>query len=268
MDVDAQLLHRARLLLAGELEPVLPRAAATVALIRDTPDGLQVYLLRRQPRMAFAAGMYVFPGGSVDASDSSVELETSVTGWVGPAPSVWAGWFGTDEVTAASLVRAAVRETFEEAGVLLASSMNSEATTASLTETERADLEAGRISLSGLLARHHLALRADRLAPLQHWITPEPEQRRYDTWFFVAALPEGQEPREAGTEADRRVWLSPAQALDAGLTLMPPTRAALTELARHGTVAEALQALVAEREIETVTPRFEIVGDRVAFFRD
>jgi 8-oxo-dGTP pyrophosphatase MutT (NUDIX family) len=207
--------------------------------------------------------MYVFPGGSVDHGDT--DQWTPDEGWVGPAPLQWARRLGTDELTAASLVRAAVRETFEEAGVLLASSIAASPAATQVSETERADLEAGRISLTGLLARHHLALRADRLAALQHWITPEPAERRYDTWFFVAALPPGQEPREAGTEADLRVWMRPADALAADLTLMPPTRAALRDLAAHATVADALGA---ERQIRAVTPRFEIVGDRVRYFAD
>ncbi|GLY31261.1 hypothetical protein [Kineosporia sp. NBRC 101731] len=269
MPADEDLLHRARLLQAGKLEPVPPRAAATVALLRDGAAGPEVYLLRRVPQMAFAAGMYVFPGGSVDATDA-----VGGHGWQGPDPATWARWFRTRESTASSVVRAAVRETFEETGVLLASGGPSAGSSAGppagsrtdemadevVGERERAGLEAGRESLAALLARHDLDLRADLLAPLQHWITPELELRRYDTRFFVAALPPGQEPRNVGGEADRRVWITPARALNSGLTLMPPTRAALTELARYATVAEALTA---EREIGVVMPRFEIVGDRL-----
>lgn len=259
MDDDAQLLHRARLLQAGDLEPVPARPASTVALIRDVDVNLEVYLLRRVPNMAFAAGMYVFPGGSVDPKDA----EGSAEGWVGPAPEEWADQLGTDAVTAAALVRAAVRETFEESGVLLAASlMNDERTAPSVTETERAELEAGRLSLAALLARHRLALRADLLAPLQHWVTPELAPRRYDTRFFVAALPEGQEPRAAGSEADLRVWVTPADALASGLGLMRPTRAALTELARYRTVAAVLAA---DRKIRRVMPRFEVTGDEVVW---
>jgi 8-oxo-dGTP pyrophosphatase MutT (NUDIX family) len=259
MDDDAQLLHRARLLQAGDLEPVPARPAATVALIRDADLNLEVYLLRRVPDMAFAAGMYVFPGGSVEAKDA----EGAAEGWVGPAPEEWADHLGTDAVTASGLVRAAVRETFEESGVLLATSiMKDDRTAPWATETERAALEAGRLSLAGLLARHRLALRSDLLAPLQHWVTPEPSVRRYDTWFFVAALPEGQEPQDVGTEADRRVWVTPAEALSSGIGLMRPTRAALTELARYRTVAAVLAA---ERRIDRVMPRFEVTGDEVVW---
>lgn len=261
MDADAQLLQRARSIRAGEIEPVVARAAATVALIRDAPGGLETYLLRRRPKLAFAAGMYVFPGGSVDPTD--IQWGTSDRTWVGPSPQEWAGWFGTDATTAASLVGAAVRETLEETGVVLASSTVEGNPAVKVTEAERVDLEAGKITLKDLFAAHRLALRADLLAPLQHWITPETESRRYDTRFFVAGLPEGQEAREAGTEADLRVWISPEEALNSGLTLMRPTIAALSELARCSTVAEALGA---DRRIRPVLPRFEIVGDRVAFF--
>lgn len=277
MDADNQLLHRARLLQAGEIAPAVPRAAATVALIRDAcgqsaradaaggagrTAGIEVYLLRRVPKMAFAAGMYVFPGGSVDPADAG---PVSVD-WAGPAAADWAARLDTSPEAATALVRAAVRETFEEAGVLLADPVDAPGTVPpQLSEVERAQLEAGGTSLSGLLARHRLRLRSDLLAALQHWITPETEPRRYDTWFFVAALPQGQNPRPAGTEADRRVWVSPDEALAAGLTLMAPTRAALSELARYRTVAEALAA---ERVIRAVTPRFEVIGERVAFFND
>ncbi len=258
MDGDAELLHRARLLQAGDLEPAPARPASTVALIRDTDVNLEVYLLRRVPNMAFAAGLYVFPGGSVDPKDA----EGSPEGWIGPAPEEWADQLGTDAVTAACLVRAAVRETFEESGVLLAASLIEDGRPAPVTETERADLEAGRLSLAALLARHHLALRADLLAPLQHWVTPELSPRRYDTRFFVAALPSGQEPREVGTEADRRVWVTPADAQASGIGLMRPTQAALTELARYRSVAAVLAA---ERKIHRVMPRFEVTGDEVVW---
>lgn len=277
MDADNQLLHRARLLQAGELTPAPARPAATVALIRDARpapatrdqleqpervDGIEVYLLRRVPRMAFAAGMYVFPGGSVDPADAEPVEE----GWAGPEPEQWARRLATTSEAAVALVRAAVRETFEESGVLLAHPCPAAGTAPlAVSETERADLEAGRTGLSALLRRHRFTLRSDLLAPLQHWITPETGPRRYDTWFFVAALPPGQTPRSVGTEADRRIWMSPADALSSGLTLMPPTRAALAELVRHRTVAEALAA---DRVIRAVTPRFEVIGERVAFFTD
>jgi len=125
---------------------------------------------------------------------------------------------------------------------------------------ERAALEARQHSLSQLLGRRDLLLRADLLAPLGHWITPEVEPRRFDTRFFVAALPGRQRARVAGTEAEDRFWIRPAEALSTGLRLMPPTIAALTDLAGH---ADAASALAAERVITTVLPRVELDGDRI-----
>lgn len=260
----SDLVERARLLQAGELVPALARPAATVALVRDGADGLEVYLLRRVRGMAFAAGMHVFPGGSVDPADRWDDgVPGSSVGWAGPGPAWWAQRLDTDEVSAGALVSAAVRETFEEAGVLLAGPSADQLVddvSGDDWETERAELEAGRQSLSQLLLRRRLLLRADLLAPVAHWITPEIEPKRFDTRFFVAALPERQICRDAGTEADRRLWIRPAEALAAGLKLMPPTRAVLQDLAGHPDVGSALRA---ERDISTVLPRVELDGDQI-----
>ena len=261
--MSSELVRRARALQAGEVQPESPRAAATVALVRDGAAGLEVYLLRRVGQMEFAPGMHVFPGGSVDPADR--RDAGAGPGWVGPGPAWWAGRFGTDEALAAALVRAAVRETFEEAGVLLAGPSGDvlvDDVSGDDWEVERASLEAGRQSLSALLTRRGLRLRADLLAPLAHWITPEIRPKRFDTRFFLAALPERQVCRDAGTEADRRLWIRPAEALDSGIALMQPTVAVLEDLAAHPDVASALAA---DRVISPVLPRVEIDGDQVTF---
>ena len=236
--------------LAGRRAPVPARDAATVALLRDGAAGLEVHLLRRVRGMAFAAGMYVFPGGSVDPADADADI-----GWAGPPPAAWAAAFGTDEPTARALVCAAVRETFEESGVLLAGP--SAATVVGdvagpAWEAARRALEAGERSMTEVLRSHGLVLRADLLAPVAHWVTPEQEPKRFDTRFFAAALPAGQAVRDVGGEADDRVWTTPAAAL-ATLTLMPPTRAVLTDLAAHRDVAAALGA---PRRVSPVRPAF------------
>ncbi|HST85126.1 MAG TPA: NUDIX hydrolase [Kineosporiaceae bacterium] len=268
MTTKPDLLARARLLLAGELQPSTPRPAATVALVRDGATGLEVYLLRRVRGMSFAAGMHVFPGGSVDPADQpDAAAPGSLLGWAGPGPGWWAQRFGTAEVTAAALVSAAVRETFEEAGVLLAGPSADrlvDDVSGDDWEAERVALEAGQQSLSQLLLRRGLLLRADLLAPVAHWITPEIEPKRFDTRFFVAALPERQICREVGTEADLRLWIRPQDALASGLRIMHPTAAVLADLAEHPNVASALHA---EREITTVQPRFEVDGDQLKFIR-
>ena len=256
-----ELFERARALKRGEVEVPPTRDAATVALLRDAPQGPEVYLLRRVRAMAFAGGMHVFPGGSVDPADAHASV-----GWYGPAPAEFAAAFGCDEPLARALVCAAVRETFEESGVLLVGPSPDELLADVSTdewEAERVALEGREQSLSELLARRGLVLRADLLRPLAHWITPEVEEKRFDTRFFVARVPEGQVCRDAGSEADRRLWVRPQDALDRGLGMLPPTAVVLTDLAGHPDVESALAA---PRTIRPVLPKL-VVGDddEVAF---
>lgn len=258
----AELAERARSMADGELEPVVPRAAATVILVRDgrTGSGLEVYLLRRVVSMAFAAGMHVFPGGSVDARDADLPERA----WAGPPAAAWARRLNADDALARALVCAAVRETFEESGVLLAGTSQTDV----VADTRGADWEAARrslldrsLSLAGLLERRRLVLRSDLLRPWAHWITPEVEPRRYDTRFFVAALPAGQRTREVGGEADRVAWLSPEEALSARargeVGLLPPTAVTLSELAPYADVGAVLEA-AAERDLRPRLPRVEV----------
>jgi 8-oxo-dGTP pyrophosphatase MutT (NUDIX family) len=250
-----QFLERARAAQDPSFVAAPPRDAATVALVRDTARGMEVYLLRRVRGMAFAGGMHVFPGGSVDPADATADI-----GWAGPSAADWAAAFATEAPMARSLVCAAVRETFEESGVLLAGSSPADLLADVSTdewESERVALESRQHSLSELLARRGLVLRSDLLRPLAHWITPEIEPKRFDTRFFLARLPEGQVTRAAGTEADQRVWVRPADAVEQELTMLPPTRAVLTELAAYDDVESALAA---NRTIAPVLPKL-LVGD-------
>jgi len=251
-----RLAERVRALRDGTAVPATPRDAATVVLLRDAPGGPEAYLLRRVRAMSFAGGMHVFPGGSVDPADTGAEIA-----WAGPAAAQWAGWLSCDEPLARALVCAAVRETFEESGVLLAGrdehSVLADVSTDDW-ESERAALEAREQSLSQLLARRGLVLRADLLRPYAHWITPEAEPKRFDTRFFLAELPAGQACREAGGEADSRLWVRPADALSDGLVMMPPTRTALADLVSAPDVAAALAA---ERTVRPVLPAFDLDAD-------
>ncbi len=230
---------------------VVPRDAATVVLLRDGRDGPEAYLLRRVTAMAFAAGMTVFPGGSVDPADKVAD-----TPWAGPSPAAWAARFATSEVLARALVCAAVRETFEEAGVLLAAPPVAGSGT-DATEDDRLSLERGSVNLSELLVRRGQVLRADYLRAWAHWITPEAEPRRFDTRFFAAALPAGQVTREVGGEADRVHWTRPSSAVAAfrrgELPMMPPTVLTLQEMSAYSTVDEILAA-ADERTITPILP--------------
>lgn len=239
-------------------EPAVPRPAATVLLVRDAP-GLQVFLQRRVAGMAFAGGMTVFPGGGVDPHDV---VDAAL--WSGPGPEWWGERFSADPVAAGRLVLAAVRETYEECGVLLAAGPGG--TAPAVPEGARAELVARRRTLSEVLAAAGLVLRADLLAPWARWITPEESPRRYDTAFFVAAVPPGQEADAHTTEAVEAAWWSPAEALDrwrAGeMELMAPTFRTLQEIAEHPNTASVLAAAAA-REIVPVIPRVRREGDEV-----
>ncbi|MEU8753593.1 NUDIX hydrolase [Streptomyces chartreusis] len=234
---------RIRALADGSLTPVTPKRAATVMLLKDTGTGPSVHMLRRRSSMAFAGGAYAYPGGGVDPRD-----EQQIR-WAGPTRAWWARRLGLEEAAAQAIVCAAVRETYEEAGVLLAGPTDDSVvgdTTGEDWEADRAALVARDLSFAEFLDRRGLALRSDLLGAWTRWITPEFEPRRYDTWFFVAALPEGQRTRNASTEADRTVWIRPTDAAasyDKGeLLMMPPTIATLRQLTPYDSAAETLTA--------------------------
>ncbi|SDP97073.1 hypothetical protein SAMN04487905_12318 [Actinopolyspora xinjiangensis] len=232
--------------------PVTPRDAATVVLLRDGPTGPEVFLQRRVRGMPSAGGMTAFPGGGVDSRDS----ETSIS-WSGPGPDWWARRFGCDPRSARALVCAAVRETFEEAGVLLAGESDDRvvADTARY-DAERRALVAKELSLAEMLRRHRLVLRADLLVPWSNWVTPEMEPRRYDTRFFLTTVPERQRADARTGEAAEAYWRAPLEALAdwrAGRNgLLPPTWVTLSELAEY---EDAATALAAERSIDKVVPK-------------
>ncbi len=233
----------------------MPRQAATVLLLRDGSAGVEVYLLRRVRGMPFAGGMTAYPGGGTDIRDADADLA-----WTGPGPAQWARSFHCDLPLARELVCAAVRETFEESGVLLASANDGSPLDPAAPdwEADRLALMARERSLSEVFQSHGVTLRADLLRPWAHWITPEAEPRRYDTKFFTATVPAGQEPRDVSGEADDAAWVPVKVALaenERGTRMMlPPTLVTLTDLIGHATVADVLEA--APREpLTTVVPR-------------
>lgn len=256
LSFDAALLGSAR---TPPAEPVTPKDAATVVLLRDTPDGPEVFLQRRVTAMAFAAGMTVFPGGGVDPRDADASVS-----WTGPPPAQWAEWFDCPEPLATALVCAAVRETFEESGVLLAGTTSEVLGSTGHYGDVRQALVSRELSLAAFLTAEGLTLRADLLRPWANWVTPTGEPRRYDTRFFAATLPAGQTADGATTEADSSGWQRPADALtdarEGRSTLMPPTWITLTELAEFGSAAAALEA---ERSVEKIMPSLVREGDQV-----
>lgn len=205
-DPTGRLLAQARGFAESGAVPARPRLAATVLLLRPAaPSGFEVFLQRRAASMAFAAGMYAFPGGTVDPADHDGA----------PLAGDWAVRLGRPSPAAAAVVRAAAREVTEETGV--------------------------RLAVADLL-------------PWTRWITPEFEPRRYDTSFFLAALPDGQQPADRSGEADHIEWMRPgdavARAATGGIVMLPPTRVTLDELAGYDSVPAALAA-AADRDAAT-----------------
>ncbi|OBJ22384.1 NUDIX hydrolase, partial [Mycobacterium colombiense] len=197
--------------------PLVARPAATVMLVRDDPGGIAVFLMRRHAQMEFAAGTVVFPGGGVDDRDRNADIA-----WAGPPPQWWAQRFGIEPDLAEALVCAAARETFEESGVLFAgpvdqavSAPNSIVGDASVYGEARRALAERSLSFADFLRQENLVLRSDLLRPWANWVTPEAERtRRYDTYFFVGALPQGQRADGENTESDLAGWMAPRAAID------------------------------------------------------
>ncbi|WP_099288331.1 NUDIX hydrolase [Mycobacterium persicum] len=259
----------------SEQGPLVPRPAATVMLVRDAEPGsgagLSVFLMRRHSAMDFAAGVMVFPGGGVDDRDRNADLGGQ-RAWAGPPPLWWAQRLGTEPDLAEALVCAAARETFEESGVLFAGPAddpNSIVRDASVYSEYRAALADRTLSFADFLGRNDLVLRSDLLRPWANWVTPEAElTRRYDTYFFVGALPEGQRADGENTESARADWTLPQDAIDdfaAGRNiLLPPTWTQLDALAGR-TVADVLAV---QRTIVPVQPNLALQGDNweIEFF--
>ncbi len=253
------LVEQAKEYADGTRQPAEPRDAATVVLMRRSESGPAIYLLRRQSSMAFAGGMCVFPGGGVDRRDFDATVA-----WAGPPPADWAARLGVDEAEARALVCAAVRETFEESGVLLAGTSPTDVVadpTGDDWEADRVALESRELAMSDFCSRRGLVLRSDLLGVWAGWLTPVFEPRRYRTWFFVASLPEGQRTRDVSSESSSVTWkpaLEAVQAVDDGeLMMMPPTYLTCLEVGQHADPAAVLAA-AADRSVDMFTP--EVTG--------
>ncbi len=239
----------------GPQAPLPPRPAATVMLVRQAAAGIEVFLMRRHRAMEFVGGVIVFPGGGVDDRDRNADID-----WHGPPPSWWAGRLGVDDDLALALVCAAARETFEESGVLFAGPGSADGapgivSDASVYAQARAALADNSLAFGDFLRSEGLVLRADLLRPWANWVTPERERtRRYDTYFFVAELPEGQRADGENTESDKVAWATPHAALDEfaaqRIFLLPPTWTQLDSLADRSVD----EVLAVERQIVAVQP--------------
>jgi 8-oxo-dGTP pyrophosphatase MutT (NUDIX family) len=225
---------------------VTPREAATVMLVRDAPD-LQVFMLRRNLALEFVGGASVFPGGAVDPADRDPVLLARCRGWTDESASAA---LGVDSGGLGFWV-AAVRETFEEAGVLLAARAGSSARVdgaAPPFAAARDALNAGGLTFRELVLDEDLVLETDALRPCSRWITPAGAPRRYDTRFFLAPAPEGHAYAHDDREAVASSWIRPGDALAAfergEIDLILPTQRCLEALAGYDRADAALAALV------------------------
>ena len=244
------------------------RPAATVMLVRDGDDGLEVFMLQRTHGAAFARSQYVFPGGKVDDADHGDVFEPICDGLDdGPASEQ----MGMERGGLAWLV-AAIRECFEEAGVLLARPVDSpdvirfdEPDVAARFNEARHQVHDGSLSLAELCERERLMLLVDRMHLVDHWITPVGERRRFDTRFFVARAPEAQEPLHDDSETIASLWVRPADALrmwEAGeLQMFPPTVVSLQLLEPHWTADAAMSAAAAVGVPRPVLPKLRVDDD-------
>ncbi len=235
--------------------------AATILLLRDGPDGLEVFMVVRHHQIDFASGALVFPGGKADPSDFEPALAAL-----------------TDGAAADAQMRAiqisGIRESFEECGVLLARSANNDSAESGLVSAEylrglepfRKALNDGDLSIAEFLQQHTLRLACDELVHFAHWITPEMMPKRFDTHFFLVAAPEDQLAIHDGYESVDSVWIRPvdavAQAESGERTIIFPTLRNLEKLARYDSVNAALEGSRQE-EIVTVLPWTEKREDGV-----
>lgn len=239
--------------------------AATVVLLRGERP-FEVFLVRRSDSIAFLGGAHVFPGGRVDASDHSPDFYG-----VGHQADRYAAITARmpdvrPEVAIAHHV-AAVRELFEEAGVLLARPL-SDALVERLT-ADRRDLLEDRITFADIIRREQLHLALDELAYFAHWVTPEIEIRRFDTRFFIARAPRRQTAIHDEGETTHSEWVTPAAAIErsraGAISLPPPTWTTLQTLARFDSI-DAVFDWARRKPVPRVQPRFEKRGDQTLLF--
>lgn len=242
-------------------DPPPARDSSTIALTRDGERGIEVYLMRRQSTMAFAPGMYVFPGGSVHESDRIADIP-----WIGPSAEEWGERLGCDADFARGIVVAAIRELFEEASVLFAGDENQVISGANDGKyvPARVALDKGELAMNEFLKENGLSLRTDLVYPWSRWVTPDFEPKRFDTRFFVAALPSNQEVGELSVEADHGEWVNVDDLIDKlesdQIQMLPPTKANC--LALQGLRTADLAQAAAKSDMSPIMPTLVQIDGR------
>ena len=248
----------------GRLAPVSPRPAATVVLARDGAAGPEVLLLRRHGRSGFAADAWVFPGGAVDEADREPALAERMDG---PSAEAWAARLETDTPEEAlGYVAAALREAFEETGILLARTPEGGPPVEGLDVARRA-LLSGVVGLREVVVTRGVRLDATGLAYVAHWVTPEPEPRRFDTRFFLARVPADAVCTPHAEELVDAEWIAPSEAARrfeaGGLHLLPPTIHTLRRIAGFRSV-DAMLAALRDEPVPRILPVMRVRPDGVA----
>ena len=247
------------------MTPVPARPASTVVLVRPAPAAFDVFLVRRHDNIAFMGGAHVFPGGRVEALDDDADAER----WCDGVERARTRLPGRSPADSVAFHVAAIRELFEEAGVLLARDARGEpvsihADVRPRFEGYRRELIEGTLTLPRIAERERLRLALDSLAAFAHWVTPEIETKRFDTYFFLAVAPDGQDAAHDEGESTAGIWLTPEEAttrsLHGGLLLPPPTWTTLRSLARCRSVGGAWEWADAQ-PVATVRPRVNTLED-------
>ena len=241
-------------------EPIVPLDSSTVIVMRDDHGPLEVFMLERHIQSDFAGGAYVFPGGKLDPADADPALAGIVDGW-----EALAARMGEDPELARALAVCAIRESFEEAGVLLA--RHEDGTPVRLDDPgwidKRKAIANREIDATTLAKETGIRYAADLLRFWQRWITPVFAPKRYDTRFFVAVMPEGQTPLHDDVETTASTWVRPADAITRGrsgqLVIIFPTRKTLESLEGLETTASVFDA-AGSRSVEPILPRFVVEG--------
>ena len=251
--------------MSEEKKPPVPLPASTLLLIRNGSAGLEVFMVKRHHQIDFASGALVFPGGKVDAHDHDPALRTHVDG----AEKL-------DDLHL-SLAACAIREGFEESGILLARRAGSRemitAEHAASLDHWRPKLNKSEVGLTEFLTKEKLRLACDELVTFAHWVTPTFMPKRFDTYFYVAAAPAGQLGRHDGSESVDSAWMNPVEATtDKRWTILFPTKLNLLKLGEARTADDAL-ATARKTPVVTVLPemvnradgRFLVIPDNAGY---
>lgn len=254
--------------------PAVPLDASTVMLMRETPSAnpFELLLMRRHARQSFMGKAFVYPGGQLDDTDCDAELTDFADGMTAVTAKMQLNEPNLSDEKALGIFFAAIRETFEESGVLLAglaSGKDLDFTDQKLRQRfakYRTMIHRQEMTLADLARQENLVFRLNDLRPYARWLTPEVEKKRFNTRFFLAAMPQDQVPVHDSAEMTETLWIEPGKALlkqkDGDMLLMPPTLKTLEEMVCRSSVAELLSH-ASSAAIQTIMPQVAAEGESI-----